>query len=167
MKIRQANEGDIEAIANFQIAMAWETEHRELERDIIFEGVRNVFSDPHRGFYLVAESDQKIIASLLVTFEWSDWRNCNIWYLQSVYVEKPSRGCGVFRQMYNCVVERAQVAGSHVLRLYVETDNEAAQKAYDSVGMKRLPYWMYEAHLAPNSNQKKSNSSSNFEPRRK
>jgi ribosomal protein S18 acetylase RimI-like enzyme len=83
----------------------------------------------------------------LVTFEWSDWRNCNIWYLQSVFVEQTLRRQGIFRKMYEWVVQEAKLAGSHVIRLYVETDNVRAQGVYESVGMKRLPYVMYEAHL--------------------
>lgn len=147
MFIRDATKSDIEAIAGFQIAMAWETEQKDLPWDIIVPGVANVFADSSRGFYLVAELDDQVIASLLITFEWSDWRNCNIWYLQSVYVEPAYRGQGVFREMYRTITQRAKEAGTSVLRLYVEAENEKAQSVYDSVGMRRLPYLMYEANL--------------------
>lgn len=147
MLIRKATEADIHSIAQFQVSMAWETERKELLPAIILPGVTAVFQEPGRGIYLVAEVEQRVVASLLVTFEWSDWRNCNIWYLQSVFVEQPFRGKGVFRRMYDWVVHEAKAAGSHVIRLYVETDNVRAQGVYDSVGMKRLPYFMYEAQL--------------------
>ncbi len=147
MLIRIAQPTDIETIAQFQVAMAWETEQKSLAPEVILPGVKAVFEDAGRGFYLVVEIDQRVIASLLVTFEWSDWRNCNIWYLQSVFVELPYRGQGIFRGMYNWVVQAAKAAGTHVLRLYVETDNQRAQGVYESVGMQRLPYFMYEAHL--------------------
>jgi GNAT superfamily N-acetyltransferase len=147
MLIRQATAADIPVIAQFQVSMAWETEHKELLPEVILPGVEGVFQEPGRGIYLVAELERRVVASLLVTFEWSDWRNCNIWYLQSVFVEQPHRGQGIFRKMYEWVVQEAKLAGSHVIRLYVETDNARAQKVYESVGMKRLPYFMYEVHI--------------------
>ena len=88
--------------------------------------------------------DGHVIGSLLVTTEWSDWRNHDIWYIQSVFVVKPARGQGAFRLLYQKVVELAKEQGVKMIRLYVETENEGAQKVYESLGMKRMPYFMYD-----------------------
>lgn len=145
--IREANAADMVPIAEFQLAMAAETEDKQLDRQTVLRGVQQVLQDQQRGFYLVSEFDGQVIASLLVTYEWSDWRNCNIWYLQSVYVIDSFRGKGVFKQMYRAVFSRAQQAGSVCIRLYVEHDNSRAQKVYQSLGMRPLSYLMYEAEV--------------------
>ncbi len=145
--VRDATVSDTEAIVEFQLAMAWETEAKQLDRSIVTEGVRQVFDDPSRGFYLVGEAAGEVISSLLITFEWSDWRNYPILYLQSVFVEPAFRRQGLFRKMYEIVTQRAKANGSERLRLYVETENEIAQRVYESLGMNRLPYFMYEAKL--------------------
>lgn len=145
--IREATAADMVPIAEFQLAMAAETENKQLNRQTVLRGVQQVLQDQQCGFYLVSEFDGQVIASLLVTYEWSDWRNCNIWYLQSVYVIDSFRGKGVFKQMYRAVFNRAQQAGSVCIRLYVEQDNSSAQKVYQSLGMRPLSYLMYEAEV--------------------
>jgi ribosomal protein S18 acetylase RimI-like enzyme len=144
--VRPAVAADAEMIIDFQIRMAWETEQKVLPRDRVEPGVRGVFADRSRGEYFVAEADSAgpVVASLLVTTEWSDWRNTDIWYIQSVYVDADHRGQGCFRQMYANVVEQAKQRNVRVVRLYVETDNSAAQQVYERLGMQRLPYHMYQ-----------------------
>lgn len=144
--VRPAAETDAEKIIDFQIRMAWETEQKVLPRDRVDPGVRGVFADRSRGEYFVAEAETggPVVASLLVTTEWSDWRNTDIWYIQSVYVDTDHRGQGCFRQMYANVVEQAKQRNVRVVRLYVETDNAAAQSVYERLGMQRLPYYMYQ-----------------------
>lgn len=142
--IRKAIPSDASAIIGFQQKMAWETEQMVLVDEIITKGVETVFKEPSRGQYYVAEADGKVIASLLITYEWSDWRNSNVWWVQSVYVLPRFRRQGIFRSMYDFIMKEADkhyVAG---LRLYVETNNSAAQKTYESLGMKSEHYRMYE-----------------------
>lgn len=147
LHIRRAEVSDSAAIAQFQVQMAWETEQKTLSRPTVDAGVEAVFADPGRGFYLVAELDGSVVGSLLVTREWSDWRNTDIWYIQSVYVVESQRGNGCFRQMYATTVRLAQEQGVRVMRLYVEHDNIKAQAVYERLGMARLPYAMYQTEL--------------------
>lgn len=144
--VRPAVAADAEMIIDFQIRMAWETEQKVLPRDSVQPGVQGVFADRSRGEYFVAEAGSAgpVVASLLVTTEWSDWRNTDIWYIQSVYVTETHRGQGCFRQMYADVIAQAKRLGVRVVRLYVETDNSAAQQVYERLGMQRLPYHMYQ-----------------------
>ncbi len=145
--IRAATLQDARAIADFQLAMAWETENKRLDPDVVQKGVEAVFADPSRGFYLVGEWEDEVIGSLLVTREWSDWRHTDIWYIQSVYIQEAHRGQGCFRRMYDTVVQAATDQGVKVVRLYVETENQRAQAIYQQLGMKRLPYYMYQMEL--------------------
>jgi ribosomal protein S18 acetylase RimI-like enzyme len=126
--------------------MALETEQLHLDPDIARAGVLSVFDRPELGFYLVAEQDNHVIGSLMITQEWSDWRNRSFWWIQSVYVLPDFRRRGVYRSMYAHLRELAgrsdQVAG---FRLYVERDNGKAQRAYTLLGMKETPYRIFEA----------------------
>jgi GNAT superfamily N-acetyltransferase len=106
--------------------------------------VEAVFADPAKGRYFVAESDGKIVASLLITYEWSDWRNSNVWWFQSVYVIPQFRRLGVFSMMYNFIKESAGNEGVAGLRLYVETANIRAHMTYEAMGMSSSHYKMYE-----------------------
>jgi ribosomal protein S18 acetylase RimI-like enzyme len=106
-----------------------------------------VLEQPQRGFYLVAERTGVAIGSLLVTYEWSDWRNGDFWWIQSVYVLPAARRGGAFRALYAEVERRAAAAGAVGLRLYVETENHRAQATYAGLGMQRCHYFMYEALL--------------------
>lgn len=147
LQIRLAELREADAIAEFQMRMAWETEQKVLDRPTVDAGVRAVFQDAGRGFYLVAETDGLVVGSLLVTKEWSDWRNTDIWYIQSVYVIESHRGTGCFRQMYAKTVEMAKQQNVRVMRLYVEHDNLKARSVYERLGMTRLPYLMYQTDL--------------------
>lgn len=144
ISIRKAEPDDAADIIDFQNKMAWETEKLELIHEKVTNGVLAVFSDPAKGQYWVAEDDGKIIASLLITYEWSDWRNANVWWFQSVYVLPELRRKGVFRMMYEKIKTEAEKKGIAGLRLYVETNNIRAHKTYESLGMQCEHYRMYE-----------------------
>jgi len=146
--VRKAGLEDAETIANLNAKIAEETEGRKIDKDVALEGVEAVIKDPHKGFYLVAEKRSipvRIVGQLLITFEWSDWRNKYFWWIQSVYVDKKYRNKKIFSRLYGRVVEMAKyrkdVSG---LKLYVEKHNEAAKKAYEALGLKRTFYEMYE-----------------------
>jgi ribosomal protein S18 acetylase RimI-like enzyme len=145
MIIRQATINDTAAIADFNIKMAKETEDLALIPDVINAGVRNMIENPAMGFYLVAEDDHVIQASLMVTTEWSDWRNGLFWWIQSVYVQPQYRRMGLYSKLYEKVKNLAQdnnnVCG---FRLYVEHENVTAQKTYRSLGMEKTDYQMFE-----------------------
>jgi len=145
MNIRKANPADAVVIAEFNASIAEETEHRTLDRKILLRGVRALLKDPKKGVYFVAEMDGNLVGQLMITYEWSDWRNGNFWWIQSVYVRKEFRQQGVFRSLYARVEglakKRKDICG---LRLYVERENERAQKTYETMGMKRTVYEMYE-----------------------
>ncbi len=147
--IRAATSADTDDLVSWNAAMAWETEHKKLDREVLRRGVTGVLERPQRGFYLVAEHGGVAVGSLLVTFEWSDWRNGDFWWIQSVYVTPAARRRGVFRALYAAVAQRAAQAGAVGLRLYVETENRRAQQTYEGLGMQRCHYWMYEAPLPP------------------
>ena len=143
--IRPAEPADAAAIVEFQLRMARETEDLELDREILTRGVGAVFSDPGKGAYWIAERGGRIAGGLLTTFEWSDWRNGVILWIQSVYVIPEERGRGVYRALYERV--RRQVEESPDLKgigLYVEKRNAAAQRVYERLGMSREHYEMFE-----------------------
>jgi GNAT superfamily N-acetyltransferase len=142
--IRKAKPEDASAIIDFQQKMAWETEQMTLSPEIINKGVNAVFVNSTRGQYWVAEEEGNVVASLLITFEWSDWRNTNVWWFQSVYVLPSFRRTGIFRSMYYHIKNEADKQGVAGLRLYVETNNSKAQKTYEALGMKSEHYTMYE-----------------------
>jgi GNAT superfamily N-acetyltransferase len=142
--IRKATPSDSSSIIDFQLKMAWETENINLVPEIVTKGVAAVFHNQSRGQYFVAESEGSVVASLLITYEWSDWRNCNVWWFQSVYVVPEFRRQGVFRKMYSHIRELAEKQDIAGLRLYVETKNSSAQKTYEALGMSSEHYSFYE-----------------------
>jgi GNAT superfamily N-acetyltransferase len=144
MIIRKATPSEADIIIDFQQKMAWETEQMTLAPDIIKKGVNAVFQDHTKGQYWVAENESTIVASLLITYEWSDWRNSNVWWFQSVYVLPEFRRTGIFRSMFRHIKTEGENEGIAGLRLYVETNNSGAQKTYEALGMQSLHYRMYE-----------------------
>ncbi|MEP7340813.1 MAG: GNAT family N-acetyltransferase [Acidobacteriota bacterium] len=136
---------DAAAIVEFQIAMALETEEVELDCDICTEGVAAVFADSKHGFYLVGEQDGQVVVSTLITYEWSDWRNGVVWWIQSVYVKPEARGQGVYKGLYKYVQELAN-ADEDVrgIRLYVDKRNTRAQQVYARLGMNGEHYQVFE-----------------------
>lgn len=146
--IRTAGLADADALISFNQAMALETEGKSLDPSLISEGVRAVFGDSGKGFYVVAEAGARILGGLMVTYEWSDWRNAWFWWIQSVYVLPEARGTRLYSRMYAFVKERAQSRGNVCgFRLYVESDNSHAQKVYEALGMSSSHYLMYEETL--------------------
>ena len=145
MNIRLAEKADIDALVGFNRAMALETEGKNLEADVLRPGVAAVFDDANKGFYVVADIDGTVTGGLLVTFEWSDWRNKWFWWIQSVYVREDFRRRGVFRLLYEHVAAQARARGDVVgLRLYVERENHRAQTTYDRLGMGPTGYLVLE-----------------------
>jgi ribosomal protein S18 acetylase RimI-like enzyme len=146
--IRKGEPRDVAVIAEFNRRMAWETEHKRLDPDVLAMGVMRVFGDPGKGFYLVAQADQEVVAQLMVTYEWSDWRDGWFWWVQSVYVREDQRRRGVFRQLHEEVMRLARAAGDVVgVRLYVERDNTRAQATYERLGMTDAGYVVREVML--------------------
>ena len=146
--VRAATRADQAHIAAWNAAMAWETEAKRLDPETLERGVLAIFDEPRRGFYLVAEHDGSPVGCLMVTYEWSDWRCGDFWWIQSVYVVESARRLGVFRALYEDVASRARAARAVGLRLYVETENERAQATYAGLGMERCHYFMYEAEFS-------------------
>ena len=143
---RPARPDDAPTIARYNQAMAKETEGKTLNLDILTPGVQRVFEEPAHGQYLVAESEgEQVVGCLLITYEWSDWRNAQVWWIQSVYVHPEHRRRGVFKLLYQAVRELGeQVGGVCGYRLYVERDNIRAQQTYAGLGMSKTPYLIYE-----------------------
>lgn len=145
IKIRKGELKDAETISRFNVMMAKETENKELDSETVLRGVKAVTKDPHKGFYLVAETKGKIIGQLMVTPEWSDWRNKNFLWIQSVYVLEEFRKQGIFAALYHHLKDIARYKKKTAgLRLYVEVKNEVAQKTYEALGMHNPGYDMYE-----------------------
>lgn len=144
--VRPAKPDDADTIAQFNIAMALETEGKTLESAVIAAGVRRVLDRPEHGRYLVAtDSAGSVVASLMITHEWSDWRNGQVWWIQSVYVHPGHRRRGVFKKLYHATRELGrQTPGVIGYRLYVERENLRAQATYRSLGMTQTPYLIYE-----------------------
>ena len=138
--VRPASLDDLEALVSFNASMALETEGKTLDMELLRQGTRAVFDSYQRGFYLVAEVDGSPVGSLLVTYEWSDWRNGRFWWIQSVYVRPERRRMGVYSAMHRWIIDTARakpdVCG---VRLYVDRNNAAARETYRSLGMGESP----------------------------
>ncbi len=148
MEIRLARRSDIDALVRFNQAMALETEAKSLDAAVLTPGVSAVFDDGNKGFYVVADEDSGVVGGLLITYEWSDWRNKWFWWIQSVYIEPEFRGRSVYRRMYDFVKRLAKERGGVCgFRLYVEKENAHAQRVYESVGMKASHYLAFEEEL--------------------
>ena len=147
--IRPASQSDLEALVQFSAAMAMETEGRQLDLERLRRGTLAVLQSTHHGFYVVAErataDARQVIGQLLITYEWSDWRNADFWWIQSVYVHPEWRQHGVYRRMHHYIVEMARgrndVCG---VRLYVERHNRAAHTVYARVGLLPSKYDVFE-----------------------
>jgi ribosomal protein S18 acetylase RimI-like enzyme len=142
---REARVDDQESIVQFQLALALESENLKLDLQTCSKGVAHVFKNPHIGTYFVAEKSSKVIGSLLILSEWSDWRNGFVWWIHSVYVLPEAREHGVFSSLYRFIQEKGlvehQIRG---LRLYVDKTNVHAQKVYQKLGMTNHHYELYE-----------------------
>lgn len=145
MTIREGQPKDQPAIVQFQKNMALETEQILLDDDVVTLGVANLFAEPSRGKYYVAEVDGQVIASLMTTYEWSDWRNGTVLWIQSVYVAPAFRGSGVYRQLYQFIQQKVKDDSAlKGIRLYVDKSNAAAQAVYAKLGMNGEHYKVFE-----------------------
>lgn len=144
LKIRQGVPSDAETIARFNAAMALETEDVTLEPETVARGVARALADERLAKYFVAEKSGRVVGQLMITREWSDWRDGEIWWIQSVYVSPEARGAGVFSKLYESVRETARKHNAVGLRLYVEKENGGAQKTYLRVGMHMGKYVVME-----------------------
>lgn len=144
-RIRLASEEDHQTIVNFQLQMAKESEGIDLDRNTLTKGVFAVFENAQKGKYLVVENEDSVIASMLITYEWSDWRNKNVFWFQSVFVLPHFRGKKVFSLMYNHVKKMAENdANCAGIRLYVDSSNNHAINVYKAVGMDGAHYKTFE-----------------------
>jgi len=143
--LRQAVLIDAPVIASFQIKMAWETERYKLNFDTVTKGVEVVLHDSNKGMYYVVEYEGNVIACMLITTEWSDWRNGTVLWIQSLYVETKHRQKGIFKMMYNhiknMVLENENLKG---IRLYVDKTNTKAVNVYNKMGMNSNHYKLFE-----------------------
>ena len=145
INIRVAQHTDVTSLVNFNQLMAWETEQKKLDENILTKGVSALILDENKGFYLVAEQNDIVVGSLMVTTEWSDWRNGVFWWVQSVYITPDFRRQGIYAQLYAQVKTLAeQLHNVCGFRLYVEKENLIAHKTYESLGMQPTHYFMYE-----------------------
>ena len=145
VSIRVARSTDLEFLVDGNARMAAETEDRELDREVLAEGIAALFADPAKGRYYVADDGEDPIGQMMVTREWSEWRCGWFWWIQSVYVVPESRDQGVFSKMYAYLLKTArrdpEVCG---LRLYVDVRNHHAAAVYKTIGMKDAGYTVYE-----------------------
>lgn len=160
IRIRRAEPDDTNTITAFNTAMAFETEHHHLDQARLRDGIRSLLSHPEYGFYIIAEHSSchviQPIGQLMITFEWSDWRNGVFWWIQSVYVAPDQRGRGVYQAMHRHITDEAKndpcICG---IRLHVAQDNHRAHAAYRKVGLAPSPYDMYEQDFILGHNARK------------
>jgi GNAT superfamily N-acetyltransferase len=142
--VRKATVSDVDVLVRFNLAMAEETEGKRLALAVLSAGVRSVFEDPSKGFYLIAEASGRPAGSLLVTPEWSDWRNAHYWWIQSVFVQPEHRNRGIYATLHRRVEQMARSDGNVCgLRLYVDSGNSAAKTVYEKLGMTRSRYDLF------------------------
>jgi ribosomal protein S18 acetylase RimI-like enzyme len=149
LTVRPADREDIGSIVAFSAAMAWETEHRRLDEARLRKGTLSLLDTPSLGFFMVAEIRESqrpvLVGQLMITYEWSDWRNGVFWWIQSVYVDPTWRRQGVFRRMLDTVMASAKTAPDVCgVRLYVEQENYTAQTIYQRLGLSPSGYRVYE-----------------------
>lgn len=147
MNIRKAKLSDAEAIAKHNVLLAKESEGISLSYDLVFNAVKSLISNKEKGFYIVGEENKKIIGQMMITFEWSDWKNTTIWWMQSVYVQKQWRTKGVFSKLFEYIQQQALQSQIQILRLYVHENNAVAQKVYQQIGMEKQPYLIFEHRI--------------------
>jgi ribosomal protein S18 acetylase RimI-like enzyme len=155
LTIRPALIDDVDAIVSFSAAMAWETEQRRLDEARLREGTLSLLNTPSLGFFMVAETRESerplLVGQLMITYEWSDWRNGAFWWIQSVYIDPVWRRRGVFRRMHDAVMASAKAATNVCgVRLYVEQDNQTAQTVYRRLGLSLSSYKVYEQDFVLN-----------------
>ena len=149
--IRMATKADLEVLVRFQIAMASESEDKGLDENTLRHGIATALSSEDLALYILAEIAGKPVGTLMLTWEWSDWRNGRLWWIQSVYVTSAHRRLGVYSAMHHHVLSLASkdptAAG---IRLYVEKDNDDAQATYRHLGMVETHYRLFETEFVRN-----------------
>ena len=135
---------NVDDIAQFQVDMAMESEGLALDYERVRRGVQAVMDDDAKGRYIIARLSEKVVACLMITREWSDWNSCWYWWIQSVYVVPEHRGRGIYKAMYNKVLDLAKAEGISQIRLYVDKENSTAQTVYKKLGMAECHYCLYE-----------------------
>ena len=147
--IRQAAVTDAATIAEFNALMAKETENLELDRERLRKGTEALIADTSKGIYYLAEAGGRVVGQLMITYEWSDWRNATFWWIQSVYVHPEYRSRGVFRSLYRHIESIARTRGDICgLRLYVDNSNNRARQTYEALGMNRSHYQIMDVEFA-------------------
>ena len=147
--VRRATSSDVTTLVAFNVAMAAESEDKALDEGVLHQGIEAVLGNPVHGLYLVAERQGRVVGTLMVTYEWSDWRNGRFWWIQSVFVSEEHRRRGVYRALHDHVRALAMSDDSSCgIRLYVERDNTGAQATYDAMGMGETEYRLYEEEWA-------------------
>jgi GNAT superfamily N-acetyltransferase len=144
LRVREAAAADLPSIVEYNLRLARETESLALDPATLEAGVAALLADPTKGLYLLAEEKDATVGQLMLTVEWSDWRNGPIYWLQSVYVRDDRRGAGVFRALWEEALRVARERGARALRLYVDAGNAAAQEVYKRVGMTPSHYRLFE-----------------------
>lgn len=148
LRIRPATLADTATIVGFNARLAAETEDKALDQETLTAGVGRVLADERLGRYFVAELDGEVVGQMMVTYEWSDWRNGTIWWIQSVYVDKGARRSGVFSRLYASLEKAAREAADVVgIRLYVENENGRAQATYRALDFVEPGYRVMERML--------------------
>jgi len=142
--IRKGNLDDLDTLVGFMIAMAKETEDLVLAPQVLKPGIEAALNDENKGIYYIAEIDGNIAGSLMTTFEWSDWRNAWVLWVQSVYTHPDYRGQGVYKSLYQNLVQKVDAGEYAGIRLYVDKTNAPAQKVYEKLGMDGSHYHFYE-----------------------
>lgn len=163
VEVRLASTGDLDALVSFSAAMAMETEARRLDDDRLRHGVLAVLESTEHGFYVVGErhdlNSHHVVSQLLITYEWSDWRNAQFWWIQSVYVDPQWRRRGVYRRLHDSIRRQAQITpGVCGIRLYVEQNNATAQEAYRRAGLHHSNYLVLEEDFVYSSHSPKETS---------
>jgi ribosomal protein S18 acetylase RimI-like enzyme len=147
MKIRIATDEDIEKITKNNLLIALESEKKKIDYGTVYEAVKNLIKDKSKGFYLVYQKNSKIIGQLMITYEWSDWNNNFIWWIQSAYVDKSYRKQGIFNKLINHIKIIAKDNEVNKLKLYVYQNNDKAITAYKKIGFKKQFYEIYQIDL--------------------
>lgn len=147
LSFRKADLDDAEVIAKNNILLAEESENYKIDYETTLEGVKSIIDDKTKGFFVIAEENNKIVGHMIVTFEWSDWHNKNTWWLQSLFVDRSCRKKGVFTKMFEHVKNKAVEQNVDVIRLYVHNNNTNAIKAYEKINMINKPYKIYQVSL--------------------
>lgn len=147
LHVRAGAMRDMVTIAAYHIRLALETEQRRLDPYSVSAGVRATLEDPAKGMYLVAEIGERVIGYAMLTREWSDWRNGDVWWIQTVYVHESFRRQGVCRALFDESARLARQAGAVMLRLHIDAANASARAAYDKLGFAAIPFSVMEKQV--------------------